>query len=549
MEILKIKDLSFTYPEGKRNVLDGASFSLLEGELCVLAGATGSGKSTLLRLIKRELSPRGDKRGEIFFEGRALEELDARESASAIGFVMQKPEQQIVCDSVWHELAFGLENLGLERAEIAIRVAEMASYFGIDSWYDKKVSELSGGQKQLLNLAAVMVMRPRLLLLDEPTSQLDPIAATEFMHTVRKLVNDLALSVIIVEHRLEEIIPLCDRLVLLKGGRVLADGEPREVISSLEGESGELMAMPISSRISRRLAAESAEGACPVSMREGREWLRANCPNIVRHLDKADTDASNEVALSFEKVCFRYDRAMPDALASLDLSVREGEIFCILGGNGSGKSTALGVASGVLKAYAGKVKVFGKKISVYKNGSLYYECLSLLPQDVQTVFLKNTVKEELDDVNADISTLPFDISHLLLRHPYDLSGGEQQIVALAKVLAKKPRLLLLDEPTKALDAAKKQAFAELLQKLKANGLTILVVTHDVEFAAAVADRCALFFRGEAVSCAEPTSFFSDNNFYTTAARRLSRDHYDRIVTEDALLEICRLNLAAEEGER
>ena len=546
MEILKIEDLSFSYPESELRVLDGASFSLSEGELCVLAGSTGSGKSTLLRLIKRELSPRGEKSGRVIFEGREIEELDAREAASAIGFVMQKPEQQIVCDTVWHELAFGLENLGISRADIAIRVAEMASYFGIDAWYDKKVSELSGGQKQLLNLAAVMVMRPRLLLLDEPTSQLDPIAATEFMHTVRKLVNDLALSVIIVEHRLEEIIPLCDRLVLLDGGRVLKSGRPREVIPTLELDSAALMAMPISARIAHKLG---FSGECPISMREGREWLRANCQNVIRSLEEKDTERDGEVALSFEKVCFRYDKALPDALASLDLEVKVGEIFCVLGGNGSGKSTALGVASGTLKAYSGKIKIFGKKLSDYKNGSLYFECLSLLPQDVQNVFLKNSVKEELEDARADISTLPFDISHLLDRHPYDLSGGEQQIVALAKVLARKPRLLLLDEPTKALDAAKKQAFVELLRRLKADGMTILIVTHDVEFAASVADRCALFFRGEAVSCAEPTRFFSDNNFYTTSARRLSRSHYDRVVTEDALLALCRLNGRAEEGER
>lgn len=544
MEILKIKDLSFSYPESESRVLDGASFSLSEGELCVLAGSTGSGKSTLLRLIKRELSPRGEKSGSVIFEGREIEELDAREAASAIGFVAQKPEQQIVCDSVWHELAFGLENLGLAHSEIAIRVAEMASYFGIDAWYDKKVSELSGGQKQLLNLAAVMVMRPRLLLLDEPTSQLDPIAATEFMHTVRKLVNDLALSVIIVEHRLEEIIPLCDRLVLLRDGKVIGNGAPKEVISSLESSSEELMAMPTCSRVARRLG---ESGECPVSMREGREWLRASCPNGIRSLEECETEPKGEVALSFEKVCFRYDRALPDTLASLDLEVRTGEIFCILGGNGSGKSTALGVASGTLKAYSGKVKVFGKKLSDYKNGSLYFECLSLLPQDVQTVFLKNTVREELEEVGADISALPFEIAHLLDRHPYDLSGGEQQIVALWKVLAKKPRLLLLDEPTKGLDAAKKQAFVTLLHTLKADGMTILIVTHDVEFAATVADRCALFFRGESVSSATPTRFFSDNNFYTTSARRLSRSHYDGIVTEDALITLCELNRKA--GER
>ena len=532
LEILDIKDLSFTYPTAKSPTLNNITFSVQEGEFIALCGATGSGKSTLLRLLKPQLSPLGEVSGNITFRGEPLSDC----SAADIGFVMQSPEQQIVTDKVWHELAFGLENMGVPQPQMARRTAEMASYFGIEDKFDKSISELSGGQKQLINLAAVMVTEPKLLILDEPTAQLDPITATDLINTVKKLNRDLSLTVIIAEHRLEEVIPLCDKLLVIENGAVAAFGTPRDVLRTLYSHKDIMCGMPAAARISAMLG----EPECALTVREGRELVRryGNEKQSDTPHKTADNTAS---ALSFTNVYFRYERSSPDVLRGLTFEVRTGEIFCILGGNGSGKSTALMCASGILRAYAGSISVFGKKIKDYKNQSLYNECLALLPQDVQTVFLRNTVREELEDAGVKPDTLPFDITPHLDKHPYDLSGGEQQLTALAKVLALKPKLLLLDEPTKGLDAASKQRITSLLRALADSGITIVTVTHDVEFAAVCADRCALFFRGEVVSAAPPEEFFSENSFYTTAASRITRGHFRNAVTAEQAAELCLLN--------
>ncbi len=535
MEILNVENLTFKYPGCGASAIKDVSFSLNEGELAVLCGGTGSGKSTLLRLLKREVAPLGEKSGLISYKSIPADEIPAAESASSVGFVMQNPEQQIVTDKVWHELAFGLENLGAPQALIARRVAETASYFGIEHWYDRNVSELSGGQKQLLNLASVMVMGPDILILDEPTAQLDPITASNFITAVRKLNRDFSLTVLIVEHRLEELIPICDRLLVMDGGTLKEDGDPREIISRMGADDPLLLAMPTAARL---YSALSARGECPLTVNEGRKFIERTCKKSVGTPQAEEYRHGERVALRFSDVYFKYARELPDSLHGVDLTVYENEIFCILGGNGSGKTTALNVAAGLLRPYSGCVRIFEKKLKEYKNQSLYRECLSLLPQDVQTVFLKNTVREELDDVGAAVPDLPFDISHLYDRHPYDLSGGEQQLVALAKVLATRPKILLMDEPTKGVDAYKKAELATLLKKLKARGITLVIVTHDVEFAAMCADRCALFFRGQAVSCAPASEFFSDNDFYTTAACRMSRGFYEKCITVEDIVQRC-----------
>ena len=538
MALLAIEHVSFTYPEADAPTLHDISFTVEKGEFVVLCGATGSGKSSLLRLIKRELAPLGQKSGRILMDGTLLEDLPVRVSACRIGYVMQRPEQQLVTDTVWHELAFGLENMCLPQSVIARRIAEMAAYFDIEDWYDKPVSTLSGGQKQLLNLAAVMVMQPEILILDEPTAQLDPIAAADFITTIKKLNIELGLTVLITEHRLEEVIPLCDRLLVLEKGALLCCDKPRHVIKQLRNHEDLLRAMPAAVRLYHAL---SASGDCPLDVREGRQFIARHYKNTVRSLPTVPPGAEKAEALSFHDVYFRYERNTPDVLQSLNFTVYENEICCILGGNGSGKTTALSVAAALQRPYAGEVKVFGKRLKEYKNQSLYRECLTLLPQDVQTVFLHNTVREELKDAQDGLQLLPFDLTPLFDRHPYDLSGGEQQLVALARVLATKPRLLLLDEPTKGVDAAAKYKLMDILRTLRDKGMTIVIVTHDVEFAAQCADRCALFFRGDIVSAGAPRAFFAENTFYTTAVSRMTRGQYENAVTVDDAVQLCRLN--------
>ena len=538
MEILAVEDLSFTYPQCSSPAVRDVSLRLERGEFAVLCGATGSGKSTLLRMLKRELVPNGEMSGRVTFCGSPLGELSPADSASRIGFVMQRPEQQIVTDKVWHELAFGLENLGVPQDEIARRTAETASYFGIINWYGSDTAELSGGQKQLLNLAAVLVMQPELLILDEPTAQLDPIAASDFIATLRRLNQDFGITILLAEHRLEEVIPVCDRLIIMENGGISANGSPREVIASLRERPELLCGMPAASRL---YAALDGRGECPLTVREGRDYITSGFRNEIRSLPVPERASSGETALEFRDVFFRYEKNSPDVLSGLSLKIMSGELFCILGGNGSGKTTALSAAAGILRPYCGDIRIFGKKQKDYRNRSLYRECLAMLPQDVQTVFLRNTVREELDEVGADLSALPYDLSHLLDKHPYDLSGGEQQLTALAKVLAAKPKLLLLDEPTKGMDAATKQGIADVLKKLRDSGITVVSVTHDVEFAALCADRCAMFFGGQIVSAGAPEEFFTANTFYTTAVSRMTRGIFDRTAVLSDAVELCRLN--------
>lgn len=542
MEILKVENLSFVFPGASQPVLHDVSFRMEAGDFLALIGATGSGKSTLMRLLKRELAPIGSMQGCVYYNGVAQQELSERVSACEIGYVMQRPEQQIVTDKVWHELAFGLENLGLPQSVIRRRVAEMASYFGISDWFERDVSELSGGQKQLLNLAAVMVMQPKILLLDEPTSQLDPIAAADFLNTVSKLNREMGVGVILIEHRLEAVLPVADRVLVLEDGTLQLDLPPAQACERLRSHPVLLDAMPGAVRL---FHAVNGAGDCPITVREGRRFLREHFGSDVRSLPEATASRSDETVLEFKNVYFRYGREYPDVLKGLNLQVRKGEIFCFLGANGSGKSTLLKLCAGLCRPYSGSIRIFGKKIQQYRGQSLYRDCVALLPQDPQTVFLKSSVRDELREVHADPSALPYSLEHLMDRHPYDLSGGEQQLVALAKVLASKPKILLLDEPTKGVDSHAQTAVLEVLQRLKAEGITILLVTHDVEFAARCADRCALFFRGEIVSEDAPARFFDENSFYTTSANRICRGWYEGVATVEDAAELCRRNGGAQ----
>jgi len=534
MEILAVKDLSFTYPQCAHPAVQNVSFAVERGEFVVLCGATGSGKSTLLRRLKREIAANGEETGEITFRDAPIGQV----APERIGFVAQRPDEQIVTDRVYSELAFGLENLGLPQSVIARRVAEMASYFGIEDWFERDVSTLSGGQKQLLNLAAVMVMNPELILLDEPTSQLDPIATSDFLGTLKKLNRDFSLTVLIVEHRLEELVPMCDRLLVMEGGRLTQNNAPREVIGALDSHGSLLDAMPTAARLYHAL---SETGTCPLTLREGRGLVESTYKNGIRSITETAYTHRPQKALEFKDVYFRYGRELPDVLKGLRFTVYENEVFCLLGGNGSGKTTALACAAGLRRPYSGQIRVFEKRLKEYAGQALYRACLTLLPQDVQTLFLCNTVREELADAEVDPSMLPFDLSYLLDRHPYDLSGGEQQLLALAKVLSTKPRLLLMDEPTKGLDSEKKKQLIGILRELKASGVTVLIVTHDVEFAAACADRCALFFRGDIVSIGTPREFFSENRFYTTAAARMTKGYFENAVTVEDVATLCRAN--------
>lgn len=556
MACYEIKNLTFSYPEQEKKALDHVNLIVEPGEFIALCGKSGCGKSTLMRQLKTVMAPHGKKSGEIRFFGKPLEEVRFRDQASQIGYVLQNPDNQIVTDKVWHELAFGLESLGTDNHTIRLRVAEMASYFGIQTWFMKNVTELSGGQKQLLNLASIMAMQPSVLLLDEPTSQLDPIAAADFLATIRKINREVGTTVIIIEHRLEDVVPYADRVVVMENGTIIADDAPRDVGSQLKTTNNDMfVAMPSPMQI---YAAVDSSLECPLTVREGRSWLSEIFKSKkVKQRGITDTQELNhhDPIIRLKEVWFRYEKDGNDIVKGVSVDIPKASLFCIVGGNGTGKSTTLKIMSGILRPYRGKVLINGKDIKKYTNRDLFVGNLAVLPQDPQSLFVKKTVeldlwemmrdkkipREEQTKQIRDIAEL-VGITDLLQMHPYDISGGEQQRAALAKVLLLEPKILLLDEPTKGLDNYFKIKLAEILRKLIAQGVTVVMVSHDIEFCARYGDSCSMFFDGDIVTTDTPNRFFSGNSFYTTSANRLSRHIFTNAVNNEDVIELCRQNL-------
>ncbi len=549
MESYRIENVSFTYPDREEKALDGVSLTVGQGEWVTICGHSGCGKTTLLRLLKTVLAPYGKTEGNIVFDGKPLKAWDTARQAGKIGFVMQNPDNQIVTDKVWHELAFGLESLGMSSSEIRTRVSEMASFFGMQNWFYKNVTELSGGQKQILNVASIMVMQPSVLLLDEPTSQLDPIAASEFLKTLEKINRELGTTILLSEHRLEEAFPLSDRVVVMEKGRIIADAPPEKIGSCLPENHAMVSALPAQMRIYK--AVEGGE-AYPKTVREGRLWLEnfaASHPVRPERIPKRERRTMAEEAISLHDVWFRYERNMPDVIKGINLQVKTGELLAIVGGNGTGKTTALSLMSGLYTPQRGDVRIFGEKLSGIRN--LYDGILGVLPQSPQALFVKKTVQDDLMEMLSDVKlsreekekrvwdmAVMCRIEGLLKNHPYDLSGGEMQRAAMAKVLLKMPKILLLDEPTKGMDSEFKTIFAEILQDLQGEGVTIVMVSHDIEFCAAYADRCAMFFDGGITSLDTPEVFFAGKNFYTTAANRMARTLLPTAVLTEDVIRAC-----------
>ncbi len=535
MAQIEIKNLTFSYPLASADALKNINLSVNSGEFIVLCGRSGCGKTTLLRLLKNTLAPKGKLQGEILLDGKKIPELSLTEQAMKIGFVMQNPDNQIVTDKVWHELAFGLENLGIDKETISIRIAEMASYFGIDNWFDKNVNELSGGQKQLLSLACVMLMNPHVLLLDEPTSRLDPIAADNFLSTVSKINREFGVTVIISEHRLEEVFSKADRVVVMQDGEIISDCTPREIGEDLENQTDFIkLSAPTSMSV---FSKSTRKGECPLTVREGRTWLQ-NIEIKNRKVDFKPPEVNEKMAIELKNICFAYEKNSEDILKNLNLTIPENSIFAVLGSNGAGKSTLVKVMSGIAEAYRGSVKIDGKKIGKYKPKELYENNLAVLPQAVQALFTGSTVRLDLEKTGkGDIEEICrlTDITHILDSHPFDISGGEQQRVALAKVLLTNPKILIADEPTKGMDNEFKAEFAEILNSLKAKGCTVILISHDIEFCARYADRCAMLFDGRITSVKDSHGFFNENRFYTTSANRMSRGIIDGAVTKEELL--------------
>jgi len=409
----------------------------------------------------------------------------------------------------------------------------MSTFFGIENWFYRNVADLSGGEKQILNLASIMVMMPSVLILDEPTSQLDPIAATDFLSMVYRIHRDFGTTIIMTEHRLENVYYMCDSVFVLEEGLVIASGKPRTVAQKLkEIDSDMMLSLPSATRIWASLSENTS--LIPLSVGEGRTFINEYMESHTAHMLKPEKKHTYTKGLSvvLDKVWYRYDRDSEDIIKELSLTIHKGEFLAILGANGAGKSTTLKMMAGLIYPYKGEV---------LKEGTIAY-----LPQDPKALFLKDTVKADLLDVLSvkgytkkkrielikNIAAL-CGLENLLNRHPFDLSGGEQERAAIAKLILVEPDILLLDEPTKGLEADFKSNLAEIFEAMLNKGTSIIMVSHDVEFCASHAHRCALFFDGNITASGTPREFFGGNNFYTTATNRIMRDiKEDAITCED-----------------
>lgn len=495
------EEYSFSYPTGI-TALQGISLHIEPGTITVLCGRSGTGKSTLLRLMKDSIAPVGCSTGK---KRSTLQEEN-------IGIVFQNPDVQLVCPCVMDELAFVMENRGMKPDEMRQRMAEIVCYFGLEPLLHLPMEQLSGGQKQLISLAAALVFRPSLLLLDEPTSQLDPLSARAFWEMLLRLHRDFNTTIVVAEHRLEYALPVADWLILLEEGRICHQGPSRGVIDALweSGTAEHLLLLPTISVCAKaafqKVVLSPSEFSALLPQDATSSQISA-CP-VGKYLP----------AMEMSHVSFSYDSARL-ILRNCSLSLKRGELFCLVGGNAAGKSTLLALLSGILPMQHGTIRTHGSRIGY-------------MPQQADAFFQHETVAQELPE-GADLSL--FDLEPLLQRHPYDLSGGEKQRVILTALLGSDCDVLLLDEPTKGMDFYAKQQAGEALRQ---TGKTVCLVTHDLEFAALYADRCGMLFDGAIAYCDAPASFFAKQLFYTTPVRQAAGEQLSQVLTGEDVMKQC-----------
>ncbi len=477
MEAVKFKGVSFTYPNSAQPALRDISFSIESGELCVVMGKSASGKSTLLKLMKKEIAPFGTLEGDIEVNGKA-------------GYVAQNVDESIVCSKVRAELSFALANEGKSEDEIELAVAETASYFNLERKLDCDISTLSGGEKQILNLASVMIMKPDILILDEPASSLDPVWAQRFADVIRKMHRDFSTTIIIAEHNADSLFDEAQSIIILEDAKLLIKSNGENVVRYLkENNNGMLGAIPLQ-----------------MSLFRGAKTVR-ECSGIFqsKSIKKLEKEAMpEEIAVEIKNLYFAYEKGS-DVLSGLSLKVYKGKINAVLGANSSGKTTLLKAVAGVHKAYRGKIKANGR--------------VSMLSQNAFDLFTKETCGEE---ANMEKYGDFLEINDIKDRHPYDISGGQAQRLALAKVLEQNADIILLDEPTKGFDCILKDKLAHILKELCAQGKTVLIVTHDIDFISRYCDTASFISRGRIVATKPRREFFSSLSFYTSTVATITK---------------------------
>lgn len=554
MDNFIIENLSFSYSNNEEQAIKNINLQIEQGEFIVICGKSGSGKSTLLRMLKPELTPNGKASGIIKLFNKDKNDFTQRDSAEYIGFLLQNTEYQAITHTVRSELAFGLENLGYDSRIIRLRIAEISAYFFLENIIDKKISELSGGQKQIVCLASIVAMHPKAIILDEPTSQLDPVSSASFLEILQKLCRENGITIIMTEHRLENVVRLSDRVIIMENGEIISDCSPQNISKKLLNENEfASCSMPVPMRLFAEL---DLKGQLPINVAQAHKKLNELLKEKVKYtnpqIEKKTLSETN--AVEMKNVWYAYNSS-GYVLKNMSLKVKSGSFTALMGSNGAGKTTAISLMSGLLECKSGKIKLFGKVIKKYKNQEIHNGMITVLPQKCESLFAGNTIREDLEcllkfsgckktDIAERIDEVAkfTQIQHLLDRHPYDVSGGELQKSALAMILLKQPKIILLDEPTKGMDNLFKKHFAEKIQDLCSNGITVIMVSHDTEFCAEYCDECAMIFDGMCVSQENKYDFFAHNYFYTTSANKIARDIFPSAITQRQVLQLCKINL-------
>lgn len=554
MDNFIIQNLCFSYANAEEQAIKNINLQIEQGEFIVICGKSGSGKSTLLRMLKPELTPNGKVSGEIKLFNKNKNDFSQRESAECIGFLLQNTEYQAVTHTVRSELAFGLENLGYDSKTIRLRIAELSAYFSLENIIDKKISELSGGQKQIVCLASIVAMHPKAIILDEPTSQLDPVSSSSFLEILKKLCRENGITIIMTEHRLENIIDLADRVIIMENGEIISDCPPQSISKKLLNENEFAnCSMPVSMRLFAQL---DTEEPLPTNVAQAHKMLEELLDEKVKYSNpqRDGRNLSETIAVEMKNVWYAYNNS-GYVLKNMNLKIKKGSFTALMGANGAGKTTALSLMSGLLDCKSGKIKLLGKDIKKYRNQEIYNGMIAVLPQKCESLFAGNTIREDLECVlkfsgckKTDMTKKIAEVSeftqihHLLHRHPYDVSGGELQKSALAMILLKEPQIIFLDEPTKGMDNLFKKQFAEKIHSICSNGITVVMVSHDTEFCAEYCDECEMIFDGMCVSQENKYDFFSQNYFYTTSANKIARDIFPSAITQRQVLDLCKKNL-------
>lgn len=499
------------------------NFALERGDFVTLIGATGSGKSTFLKQFLPRLATGKVISGEI--------ETELSQNTTNFAYVSQFVDNQIIMETPRDELKFVLDNQGCGENELQLRISEIASFLNIVDFLDVKVNNLSGGQKQLINLASALVLKPQVLLLDEPTAQLDPIASEKLLQVVHKVNEEFSLTIVLVEHELEQVVKFSNRLVVMEHGRIILDRPIDAGLREIFQMSSYQNYLTQVDRLALELKLAEHE-ALPLSNKTLNQFVRPVSNKL--QIRKSIKEASNKtVVFQADKVNFRFDFNGDKILNNISLKLQAGQSYCVVGPNGTGKTTLLKVLTQQLSAQSGKLLFEGKKLKTE-----FYQRVFVLPQNPATLFVKDTVREELNyqlDIYQSQTQLTdileeFSLSGLEETNPYDLSGGQQEFLALALGFIKQPKLLFLDEPTKGLDPNKRIELGQKLQAFQENGGTIFANSHDLLFAVNYFDQVAMMFSGKLSEFADPREFFSNKFFYTTEINKALRDIFPTALT-------------------